>query len=94
MPGANSVFIFEKTVNEESNAAEISGKLSIGINISAIKIKGSANFSSKNNETRKSNQLRVKFHGDFIIGESKDTNQDVQKLHAFRSWMLRQHSGL
>ena len=68
-PGARSVFLFEKDVNEMVKGATVSGEIKVDINLDIVKISASASFSSINNETSKDNTLKVKFHGDFLISK-------------------------
>ena len=67
--GAKSVFLFEQDMNEVVNGAVMSGEVSVTIDIKVVKISGSASFKTVNNDTYHNNKLKVKFHGDFLIGE-------------------------
>ena len=66
--GAKAVFLFERDDEETVMGATIEGSLKIEIDLSAVKISGSASFSSVNNETEKDNKLKVSFHGDYLLG--------------------------
>ena len=66
--GAKAVFLFEKDVEETNNGQNIGGKLDVKINLNVVKIHASAQFETINNETKKDTKLRVKFHGDYLIG--------------------------
>ena len=69
--GAKAVFLFEKDAEEVVMGATVGGEVDIKISLANVKISGNAKFESINNETEKSNTLRVKFHGDFIIGNMR-----------------------
>ena len=62
------MFLFEKDVDELVKGATVKGEVSVTIDLSVVQISGSASFSSINNETQSDTKLKVKFHGDFLIG--------------------------
>ena len=67
--GAKSVFLFEKDENTIVDGALMHGEVSVKIDLTMVKISGSADFTSINNNTYQDVSLKVKFHGDFLVGK-------------------------
>ena len=78
------MFLFEKDTKELVTGATIGAYLSVKIELASIKISGSAKFDSVNNETEKDNTLKVKFHGDYLIGKLRSLNPRRACVHKRR----------
>ena len=65
------LFIFEKEEFEDGSENKFGGSINVELDVSMFKLKISASIQSNNTDTASSSQLKVKYHGDLILGNFK-----------------------
>ena len=80
--GAEAYFIFEQSVSDESQVQDVQGNLNVAVNaIPGIKIEGHGSVQMNEDLEEKVKDLKVKFHGDFILETNPTTFEGAVKIY-------------
>ena len=80
--GAEAYFIFEQTITDNSNTAEVYAQMESTIKIiPGLKISAEAGLEMEHELKKNVKHLRVKFHGDFVLSTNPTTFEEAVKIY-------------
>ena len=80
--GAEEYFIFENVITEKSNKAEVYAQLETAVKIiPGLKVSVDASVEMDHGTREKVKDLRVKFHGDFVLSTNPTTFEEAVKIY-------------